>query len=72
MFNTSDEHLIVCQSLLKEWRRPPTSGLREAIEESLGEGVSMLSPHRVGSKMTPGASEVRFSPGWGKRLVTAL
>ena len=53
MFNTLDEHLFVCQSLLKERRRPPTSGLRDAFQESLGGGV-------VGSKTTAGASEVRF------------
>ena len=27
---------FVCQSFLKERRRPPTGGLREALEESLG------------------------------------
>ena len=32
--------MFVCQSLLKEWRRPPTGGLREAFKESLGGGVS--------------------------------
>ena len=36
----------------------PTGGLREALKESLGEGVSTLSSPIVGSKMTPGASEV--------------
>ena len=62
MFNTFDEHLFVCKSLLKERRRPPTIGLREAFKESLGGGVSMPSPPVVGSKTTPGASEVCFSP----------
>ena len=62
MFNTLDEHLFVCQSLLKEWRQPLTGGLREAFKESLGGGVSMPSPRVVGSKITPGASEVRFPP----------
>ena len=38
MFNTLDEQLFVCQSLLKERRRLPTGGLREALEESLGGG----------------------------------
>ena len=59
MFNTLDEYLFVCQSLLKE-RRRPTGGLREAFKESLGGGVSTPSPPVVGSKTTPGASEVRF------------
>ena len=62
MFNTLDEHLFVCQFLLKERRRPPTGGLREAFKESLGGGVSMPSSPRVGSKTTPGASEVQFPP----------
>ena len=57
-----DEHLFVCQSLQKERRRPPTGGLREAFKESLGGGVSTPSPFVVGSKMTPGASEVWFPP----------
>ena len=35
MFNTLDEQLFVCQSLLKERRWPPTGGLMEALEESL-------------------------------------
>ena len=62
MFNTMDEHLFVCQSFLKERRRPPTGGLRETFRESLGGGVSMPSPFVVGSKTTPEASEVRFPP----------
>ena len=62
MFNTLDEHLFVCQSLLKERRRPPTGGLREAFKESMGGGVSTPSSPRVGSKTAPGASEVRFPP----------
>ena len=39
IFNTLFEHLFVCQTLLKERRRPPTGGLREAFEESLGGRV---------------------------------
>ena len=48
--------------LLKEWRRPPTGGLREAFNESLGEGVSTPSSPVVGLKTMPGASEIRFPP----------
>ena len=33
----------------------------EALEESLGRGVSMPPSPTVGSKTTPGASEVLFS-----------
>ena len=62
MFNTLDEQFFVCQSLLKERRRPHTGGLREALEESLGGGVSMTSSPIVGSRTTPGAYEVWFSP----------
>ena len=40
MFNSLFEHLFVCQSFLKERRRSPTGGLREAFMESLGGGVS--------------------------------
>ena len=47
MFNTLDEQLFVCQSLLKEQRRP-TGGLREAFEESLGRGVWPLEPLMFG------------------------
>ena len=54
MFNTLDEQLFACQSLLKERRRPPTGGLFEALKESLGRGVSMPSSPIVGSKTTPG------------------
>ena len=72
MFNTFDEQLFVCQSLLKERRRPPTGGLIEALEESLGGGVSTPSSPIMGSKATPRASEVLFSSVRGKRLVTAL
>ena len=50
MFNTLSEHLFVCQSLLKEWRRPPTDGLREAIKESLGEGFPCPHPLECGQK----------------------
>ena len=53
MFNKLSEHLFIYQSLLKEWGRPPTGGLREAIEESLGGGVSMPSSPEVRLKMTP-------------------
>ena len=72
MFNTLDEQLFSCQSLLKERRRIPTGGLFEALKESLGRGVSTPSSPIVGSKTTPGASEVLFSPIGRKRLVTAL
>ena len=72
MFNTFDEHLFVCQSLLKERRQPPTGGLSEALEESLGGGVYMPSSPIMGSKTTPGASQVWFSPARGNRLVTVL
>ena len=72
MFNMFQEHLFVCQSLLKERRRPPTGGLRETLEESLGGGVSTPLSPIVGSKTTPGASEVWSSSARGKRLVTAL
>ena len=34
--------LFASQSLLKEWRRPPTGGLREACHWSLGEGFPRL------------------------------
>ena len=66
MFNTFEEKLFICQYLLKEQRRPPTGGQIEALEESLGGGVSTTSSPIVGSKMTPGASEVWFSSVRGK------
>ena len=53
MLNTLFEHLFVCQSLLKERRRPPTGGLREAFEESLGKGVSTPSSPRVKGPLEP-------------------
>ena len=59
MFNTLDENFFVCQSLLKE-RRRPSGGLREALKESLGGRVSTPLSSRVELKITPGASEVRF------------
>ena len=52
MFNTLYEHLLVCRSLLKERRRSPTGGLREALEESFGGGVFMPSSPGEGSKTT--------------------
>ena len=55
MFNTLFEHFSVCQSLLKEWRRPPTGGLSEA-KESLGGRVSMPSSLWVSLEMTSVAS----------------
>ena len=61
MFNMLDEELFVCQSLLKEQRRPPTGGVMEALKESLERGVSTPPFPVVGSKTTPGASEVLFS-----------
>ena len=50
MFNTFGEHLFVCQSLLKERRRPPTGGLSEALEESLGMGFPRPLPLLWGQK----------------------
>ena len=51
MFNMLSEHLFVCLSLLKEWRRPPTGGLRQAFKESLAGGeVSMPSSLEWGRK----------------------
>ena len=64
--------MFVSQSLLKERRRPPTGGLSEALEESLGRGVSTPPSPIVGSKTTPGDSEVGFSSSRGKGPVTAL
>ena len=72
MFNTFEEQLFICQSLLKERRRPPTGGLIEALEESLRRGFFTPSSPIVGLKTTPGASEAWFSLVRGKRLVTAL
>ena len=50
MFNTLDEHLFVCQSLLKERRRPPTGGLREGLKGSLGEVFPRPRPLEWGRK----------------------
>ena len=61
-FNTLDEQLFVCQSLLKEWRRPPTGGLLEALKKSLGGGIHALFPCCGVEKTTLRASEVLFSP----------
>ena len=72
MFSTFEEHLFFCQSLMKEWRRPPTGGLSEALEESLGRWASTPSSPIVVSKTAPGASEVGFSSSRGKGLVTTL
>ena len=66
MFNMFEEQLFICQSLLTERRRPPTGGLIEALEESLGGGVSTPSSPIVGLKTTPGASEIWFSSVRGK------
>ena len=60
---------FVCQSLLKERRRPPTGGLREALGESLRGRVFMPSSPGVGSKTTFGASATRFPPTWEKRWI---
>ena len=61
--------MFISQSLLKEQRRLPTGGLSEALEESLGGGVSTPPSPIVGSKTTPG---VGFFSSRGKGLVTAL
>ena len=57
---------FVCQSFLKERRRPPTGGLREALEESLGKGFHALIPWS-GVENDLEASATRFHPTWGKR-----
>ena len=59
MFNMLFEHCSVCQSLLKEQRRP-TGGLMEAFKESVGGRVSTPPPSWVRSKTTTGASITRF------------
>ena len=69
MFNTFGEHLFVCQSLLKEQRRPPTGGLREALEESLGKGFHALVPWS-GVENDLGAC-YSISPYLGKMMDTA-
>ena len=61
-FNTLDEQLFICQSLLKERSRPPTGGLLEALKESLGRGTHALFPSCGVEKLPFGASEVLFSP----------
>ena len=61
---------FVCQSFLKERRRPPTGGLREALEESLGKGFHALVPWS-GVENDLGASVTRFPPAWGKTMDTA-
>ena len=50
MFNTFDEHLFACQSLLKEQMPPPTGGVRRALKESLGEGLPRPHPLLWGRK----------------------
>ena len=50
MFNTLIEQLFACQSLLKEQRQPPTGGLFEAMEESLGRGFPHPLPLLWGRK----------------------
>ena len=70
MFNMLDEELFVCQSLLKERRRPPTGGLMEALEESLGRRVFTPPSPVVGSKTTLEPLEFVFLFE-EKRLVTA-
>ena len=55
---------FVCQSYLKERRRTPTGGLREA-GGVIGGRVSMPSYPGVGRKDL-GASATRFPPTWGK------
>ena len=59
---------FVRQSFLKERRRSPTGGLREALEESLGKGFHALVPWS-GVKNDLGASVTRFPPTWGKRWI---
>ena len=68
MFNTLFEHFSFYQSLLKEWRRPPTGWLIEA-KESLGKEVSMPLSLWVRSETTFGASVTQFPLARGKRLV---
>ena len=61
---------FVCQSFLKERRRPPTGGLREALEESLGEGFSCPRPLEWGRKH-PWSLCYSISPYLGKTMDTA-
>ena len=51
MFNMLSEHLFASQSLLKEWGRTPTGGLKEACKESLGEGFQCGCPLEWGQKL---------------------
>ena len=60
MFNRLDEQLFACQTLLKEQRQPSTGGLMEALEESLGRGVSTPPAPIVGSKTTLESLEFCF------------
>ena len=59
---------FVCQSYLKERRRPPTGGLSEAGGVIGGGRVFMPSSPGVGRKDL-GASATRFPPTWGKRWI---
>ena len=68
-----DEQLFVCQSLLKERRRPPTGGLFEALKESLGRGIHALFPCCGVKKNDPlGPLKFCFPLLEEKRLVTAV
>ena len=61
---------FVCQSYLKEWRRPPTGGLREAGGVvGGGEGFYALVPWS-GSKR-PWSLGYSISPYLGKTMDTA-
>ena len=72
-FNTLDEQLFVCQSLLKEQRRPPTGGLLEALKESLGRRIHALFPCCGVEKYDPlEPLKFCFPLLEEKRLVTAV
>ena len=70
MFNMLFEHLFVCQSLLKEWRRPLTGGLLEAFKESLGGEVFTPPSPCVRSKMRPLEPLLLDFPLPGETMIT--